>query len=875
MNNFSILSLLFFLIVACSSDLQRNRSDGQSTIERPTTGFDLEESLGLIEFYCRMEDDPRYDVVVQAESSEAAMNKCKNKCQGDFLSVGTEQIGYGIPRTLENCGKGSGSSTQNNHEQTMSCLDEGLHGGGTEIESPNKKHKFVITPEANLLRHTKGSDGYFISWSKSVDIYYTSGGYGSSGPLSGYGRGPSLKVTYGTPYLDIHSTLGIRKVRSYYSEKFFTLENPGEIVEPKLCLFDDGDIILVGESDNEPYRYSIIREKNIANLPNPNPTSSDNSRVFEGCLEAGDELDRDDILVSNNKEWAIKVGNNGVNYHRVINGEIQQPYEITNNGSGKIVVDSKGSFVLGNNGQKLFRFGTIDGDNPRLCVSDEADLMAYVDAKVGDRTYKKLIWQRYDFLGFNDLEDFDQTAVSSRYDNVDYTASNNQKNVLLRLVDFNSPAGKETAGVKYKYGSWPAPIVLAELYSARMLCFMLENEDFAYKIDEVYYNISPGKFELTSNGVVANMKIDSRSEECLLEIKPRFGNLPTTFRHKRLQIIGDQGQNLRFSSSEPLELVNQPIVNEIEEIKIKKPESLSSDIMTYEDTGKSFEKREKIDELIASECVTDSNSILCQKIGTMLLRMRGEGTTNLNIRYTNRCQPSQGAEIIDACFDGQESPNMQVLRPLMKKEEIAECQNEGDSDCIFTRSIYLNEYLGNQVDPLTLHDLKSMQVSFYKAPGGTVFVKNDCFIDYDLSTASSIKYRCQYNKDVSKAAAIKYAELTGGAKFNAAMKTVLIVIAVVIGIFVATLIPGAIAGLGYGFAALSANLLALGKVIGVALTTTGLISAPAMIATHVAELRECTGDVCELEQGTNTKRKMFIDTIKAPIFLYNFCYKLI
>ena len=25
----------------------------------------------------------------------------------------------------------------------------------------------------------------------------------------------------------------------------------------------------------------------------------------------------------------------------------------------------------------------------------------------------------------------------------------------------------------------------------------------------------------------------------------------------------------------------------------------------------------------------------------------------------------------------------------------------------------------------------------------------------------------------------------------------------------------------------------------------------------------------------NTKRKMFIDTIKAPIFLYNFCYKLI
>ena len=26
---------------------------------------------------------------------------------------------------------------------------------------------------------------------------------------------------------------------------------------------------------------------------------------------------------------------------------------------------------------------------------------------------------------------------------------------------------------------------------------------------------------------------------------------------------------------------------------------------------------------------------------------------------------------------------------------------------------------------------------------------------------------------------------------------------------------------------------------------------------------------------SNTKRKMFIDTIKAPIFLDNFCYKLI
>ena len=33
--------------------------------------------------------------------------------------------------------------------------------------------------------------------------------------------------------------------------------------------------------------------------------------------------------------------------------------------------------------------------------------------------------------------------------------------------------------------------------------------------------------------------------------------------------------------------------------------------------------------------------------------------------------------------------------------------------------------------------------------------------------------------------------------------------------------------------------------------------------------------VNEIELVTNTKRKMFIDTIKAPIFLYNFCYKLI
>ena len=30
-----------------------------------------------------------------------------------------------------------------------------------------------------------------------------------------------------------------------------------------------------------------------------------------------------------------------------------------------------------------------------------------------------------------------------------------------------------------------------------------------------------------------------------------------------------------------------------------------------------------------------------------------------------------------------------------------------------------------------------------------------------------------------------------------------------------------------------------------------------------------------IEWAGNTKRKMFIDTIKAPIFLYNFCYKLI
>ena len=508
-----------------------------------------------------------------------------------------------------------------------------------------------------------------------------------------------------------------------------------------MCVLNDGDLIYTNAGGT--YSYSLIKDQEYQYQPV-------NGSTYVGCIESSDSLSQDDKLISNN-------------------GENQLIFE---NGSFKLWVDGSTAWNLNSStASSLAHLSIQDGSitlseensgrNPKLCLTDSGDLKMFADKSLGDREYTATQWAASHQSSYTGpakftprgtgLAKFDTSDID-KWNNYGVSQSNGGRSVPLKLKDVSHTADAVTdgsqLGVGYSYAFWLHPLVLAEEYTAYLLCYEWDSDE--NEADRFWENIPPATLELGENGIEANFQIPSNplANRCLVEISANKEPDTVVFRKKGLHIV-----NGKLSINEVLDFVEtNPPVRKVEEIEVSGPNRMITlDSDEIDQLAADLQKYEAANEYLEQECASDSESLECKGAGTLLLRALGTAGSGLSVDYSHRCKPESGSEIVDTCFEDENIPSIAGLNPYF---EGTACESDSQVDCTFNVQLYRDDFLGSDIDPITLYEMKNLKISYYKAQDGTIYVKNDCF-------------------------------------------------------------------------------------------------------------------------ANNTKRKMFIDTIKAPIFLYNFCYKLI
>ena len=547
-----------------------------------------------------------------------------------------------------------------------------------------------------------------------------------------------------------------------YAQWWFYHDRAQDVSDPKLCVLNNGDLVYSGNSGG--FTYSLIEDEEYLYQPV-------NGANYVGCVESTDVLSQDDRLVSENglNQLAFENGS----YQLSVNRTAVWSIDSGNIGSlsNLSIRNSDGSLVLSNGS---------GGQNPKMCITDSGDIKMYVDKEVGEREYTIRQWAasyQSDYSGSMKIDlrgtSFNNFATDdiSKWNQYDVRQSNGQRNVSLKLKDVNHTADVVTdgsqLGVGYAYAYWLHPLVLAEEYTAYLLCYDWDSDE--NEADRFFDNIPPAKLELGPNGVVANFAIPpvSSVNRCLVEISANKEPRRVIFRKKCLHITSGT-----LSINEFLDFVDtNPPARRVDEIAIAGPKgnvSLTSD--DIDQMADDLQKYEAANAYIAEQCAADPESKECKGAGTLLLRALGTAGSGLSVDYSNRCLPDSGAEIVDSCFLDETTPSMAAQRSYF---EGSRCESDSEVDCTFDVKIYKDDFLGSDIDPLTLFEMKNLKITYYKATNGTIYVKNDCFVDQSKTQANGmVPFSCGYNKELTENAAKRYAELTRGATTNIILKRV-------------------------------------------------------------------------------------------------------
>lgn len=614
------------------------------------------------------------------------------------------------------------SFTNDTKIDTSHCFFSGIYMPGASVKSPDGAYELTVTELGGLA--------------KTLHIYETNGEH--------YAQTVNWQLSELTDVKGIKiDKTGIKALGT--DDFLFKLQMPLPN-EPLLCITNGGKPVMTWDKGDDILKGAFSVEEN--NFVGAQYIGLD--KVFEGCINPGDELKKGSFLYSNNKQYVFGISGDGrsVGIYDVLNLSLSNNSDPLATGGTRFLrsfktIDStyetirlndNGNVVgISDSGEQVWNYDNPSGlaGSFRLCLSSMGDLR--LEKKLDDIRHRSIIWSENYRLNVEgrgvDYNSFDLQKINSpgpeQYESYTTVQSGNQEYINRYVKRDGSGSGKlilklkdtthstedlgvddKIMGLMYNFSEWANPLALVESYEAAIMCYDLENDsemvDNAYIFEYYYENIRPASFELVNNGIEAHFNVSDsvlRSEGCTLEIFTKNNPSNVIYRHRRAHVTKGNNGEVYLTSWRPIIAYGEALIIEPEFIEDHDPQySVSSE-------------KVDVDELtgIASEAISEDEarenspnkgqSVLLIRQQTINAEgSNGENSDRLYCKDPRKPNVTNTGDLVrDGCFDDDDAYFPRSIDLLWPKSQFSlkseennsgkeECSGTDDRDCLFVEN---------------------------------------------------------------------------------------------------------------------------------------------------------------------------------------------
>ena len=433
-------------------------------------------------------------------------------------------------------------------------------------------------------------------------------------------------------------------------------------------------------------------------------------------------------------------------------------------------------------------------------------------------------------------------------------SSAKQVNVKLNFIDttfYENDIPEYGIGYRFNHSSYIHPQVLAEEYSAYLLCYTWDEEN--NEADHFYDNIPGSRIINTDDFFGASFKIGSSDwlaiDRCIVEISANTDPYLVVYKSNWLETFGDNGQALLSRPEETLVLLNNPPITSLRD----KPELRSDELtdMSLTDLEKfvqSLELRNSVENYLTAECARDENSIDCRGHGYQLLSATGTisgNRPNRELQYELSCFTENSD--LETCFLPGDMANKSALWTVIDPSTLPICSDNFQGElCRIFEAPFRDDHFG-KINANTLYELKWQSVTYVHSPArNKTYLLNKCVAQTSKATivgsAVDIPYSCEFGEEMAKRASIQHADIDRDALRFLRWKRVRAILVSL----AAFMLAGAVGGF-----ALGSTFVTLAGQIGTAASYFFAATAVITIPQSAIKLKQCETQECRINERFN------------------------